>query len=29
MTFDDARGSADQEFDLARDPDGTCEYAPK
>ena len=29
MTFDDAGAAADQEFELARDTDGTLEYAPK
>ncbi|XP_036340007.1 PITH domain-containing protein GA19395 [Rhagoletis pomonella] len=29
MTFDDARGKPDQEFDLSRDPRGDIEYSPK
>ncbi|XP_067623185.1 PITH domain-containing protein GA19395 [Eurosta solidaginis] len=29
MTFDEARGKADQEFDLSRDPQGEIEYSPK
>lgn len=29
MTFDDAQASADQEFGLAKDLDGTLEYATK
>jgi len=29
MTFDDAHGKADQEFELTRDPRGDIEYSPK
>ena len=29
MSFDDAQGKCDQEFDLVQDSDGTLEYAPK
>jgi len=29
MTFDDARGPADQEFELAKDPSMSLEYPTK
>ena len=29
MTFDDAAGKCDQEFELVHDNEGTLEYAPK